>query len=136
MKVGALLIKVNYHKMIPSVEVAFKVLQVSTTSISKEGKDIETVRRVSHDFNNPDCLLSSDCFGKQLNREVWTWSGLNHPNILKFLGLAWTFGRAGLPALISPYCSNGTITEYLGKNPGKDKIFLVNVLVFFIESDG
>ncbi|KAF9444065.1 kinase-like protein [Macrolepiota fuliginosa MF-IS2] len=50
---------------------------------------------------------------KCLIEETEVWHRLNHRNILKFFGLASDLGRFGCPALISPYCNNGTVDHYL-----------------------
>ncbi|KAF9442464.1 kinase-like protein [Macrolepiota fuliginosa MF-IS2] len=50
---------------------------------------------------------------KYLTRETVAWHRLNHPNILKFFGLDSSLGQFGCPALISPYCDNGTVNNYL-----------------------
>ncbi|KAF9448420.1 kinase-like protein [Macrolepiota fuliginosa MF-IS2] len=57
---------------------------------------------------------------KYLIRETVVWHRLNHPNILKFFGLDSSLGRFGCPALISPYCDNGTVNNYLKKHPDID----------------
>ncbi|KAJ3576323.1 hypothetical protein NP233_g491 [Leucocoprinus birnbaumii] len=46
-------------------------------------------------------------------REAKIWQQLDHPNVLKFLGLGIHFGYRGIPVLISPWCDNGTVLEYL-----------------------
>ncbi|KAF8842585.1 kinase-like protein [Paxillus ammoniavirescens] len=50
--------------------------------------------------------------GKKLRGEVHIWIRLNHPNVLKLHGIA--DGFAPLPALVSPWVENGTLTRYLG----------------------
>ncbi|KAF5350084.1 hypothetical protein D9756_009116 [Leucocoprinus leucothites] len=58
---------------------------------------------------------------KRLIRERTVWLDLNHKNILPFIGLIEGLGRRGCPALMSPWCSNGTITDYLLAHPEADK---------------
>ncbi|KIJ10817.1 hypothetical protein PAXINDRAFT_16214 [Paxillus involutus ATCC 200175] len=50
--------------------------------------------------------------GDKLRGEVHIWIRLNHPNVLKLHGIA--DGFAPLPALVSPWVKNGTLTRYLG----------------------
>ncbi|KAF9233802.1 kinase-like domain-containing protein [Melanogaster broomeanus] len=49
--------------------------------------------------------------GKKLRGEVHIWIRLDHPNVLKLHGI--TGGFARLPALVSPWVENGTLTKYL-----------------------
>ncbi|KAJ6580532.1 kinase-like domain-containing protein [Mycena vulgaris] len=42
------------------------------------------------------------------------WWRLDHPNILRFLGIALDLGRS--PALISPLCASGPIMKYIQQN--------------------
>ncbi|KAG8937735.1 hypothetical protein FRC00_001292 [Tulasnella sp. 408] len=51
---------------------------------------------------------------KQLEREVYVWAALDHPNVLELLGFAFEDGG---PCLISPWCENGTLQDYLQKSP-------------------
>ncbi|KIJ10903.1 hypothetical protein PAXINDRAFT_16125 [Paxillus involutus ATCC 200175] len=55
--------------------------------------------------------------GKKLRGEVHIWIRLDHPNVLKLYGIA--DGFAPLPALVSPWVRNGTLTRYL-EGPGRD----------------
>lgn len=49
---------------------------------------------------------------QRLANEITTWRRLSHPNILPFRGL-WFAEDSPLPALVSPWCSNGSINRYL-----------------------
>ncbi|KAF8835360.1 kinase-like protein [Paxillus ammoniavirescens] len=65
--------------------------------------------------------------GKKLRGEVHIWIRLDHPNVLRLYGI--TDGFAPLPALVSPWVENGTLTRYLD-GPGRDiskkeKIFIL-----------
>ncbi|KAF7337063.1 TKL/TKL-ccin protein kinase [Mycena venus] len=51
---------------------------------------------------------------KSLYEEARIWKGLDHPNILPFLGIALDLGLS--PALISPLCASGPIMKYLQGN--------------------
>ncbi|KIK91333.1 hypothetical protein PAXRUDRAFT_635581 [Paxillus rubicundulus Ve08.2h10] len=55
--------------------------------------------------------------GEKLRGEVHIWIRLGHPNVLKLYGIA--DGFAPLPALVSPWVENGTLTRYL-EGPGRD----------------
>ncbi|KAF9442294.1 kinase-like protein [Macrolepiota fuliginosa MF-IS2] len=54
---------------------------------------------------------------QRLRRETVVWVDLDHLNILKFFGLTFDYNRFGCPALISPYCDEGTIDDHLKKTP-------------------
>ncbi|QRV74275.1 Tyrosine kinase catalytic domain protein [Ceratobasidium sp. AG-Ba] len=55
---------------------------------------------------------------KRAARELYTWSRLKHPNILELIGLA-QFQH--YVAMISPWMSNGTLLEYIKRNPSVDR---------------
>lgn len=48
---------------------------------------------------------------QQLFREIKLWLKLEHENIVPLLGV--TDGFSSLPALVSPWFQNGTLTGYL-----------------------
>ncbi len=61
-----------------------------------------------------------------LTREMGIWSILKHPHILEFLGFAVEEEGCDVRGvLISVWCSNGNVTEYLKENPKSDRIALV-----------
>ncbi|KAG8912344.1 hypothetical protein FRC01_005145, partial [Tulasnella sp. 417] len=62
----------------------------------------------------------------RFDRELTIWMECQHPRVLELLGYAYI---EGIPCLISPWCSNGNIMEYLSKHPNADKRRLANVLV-------
>ncbi|KIO23170.1 hypothetical protein M407DRAFT_244874 [Tulasnella calospora MUT 4182] len=49
--------------------------------------------------------------------------GCQHPRVLELLGYAYI---EGVPCLISPWCSNGNVMEYLSKYPNADRRRLIN----------
>lgn len=60
---------------------------------------------------------------------------LNHPNILKLIGVCLDGGPA--PFIITPFMENGCLLSYLRKNrntliPTEDDVILRNVINFFI----
>ncbi|EDR03985.1 uncharacterized protein LACBIDRAFT_306311 [Laccaria bicolor S238N-H82] len=48
---------------------------------------------------------------KRLNREVYVWNGLCHPNIARFYGISFRLG--GRPALVMQWYQNGTVPNYI-----------------------
>ncbi|KAG9028162.1 hypothetical protein FS837_003968, partial [Tulasnella sp. UAMH 9824] len=59
---------------------------------------------------------------KRLARQFDVAAALDHPNVLELLGLA---VEDGIPCLISPWCDNGTLPEYLKKFPDANRRRLV-----------
>ncbi|KIO24652.1 hypothetical protein M407DRAFT_76695, partial [Tulasnella calospora MUT 4182] len=59
---------------------------------------------------------------KRLAREIYVWAALDHPHVLELLGFAF---EDGIPCLISPWCANGTLHEFLNKYPSADRRPLV-----------
>ncbi|KAG9041114.1 hypothetical protein FS837_012725 [Tulasnella sp. UAMH 9824] len=59
---------------------------------------------------------------RRLARELYVWATLDHPNVLELLGFAFEDGG---PCLISPWCDNGTLQEYLQKFPEANRRRLV-----------
>ncbi|KAJ3740233.1 kinase-like domain-containing protein, partial [Lentinula detonsa] len=61
---------------------------------------------------------------KRLNREVYVWHRLNHPNIATFLGTS--YHMENRPSLILPWFKNGSASEYLKlRNPDADRLRLI-----------
>ncbi|KAG8908607.1 hypothetical protein FRB99_004895 [Tulasnella sp. 403] len=56
---------------------------------------------------------------RRFNREAETWTNINHPNILHFLG-AYTCSDGHL-YMISPYMENGSLVDYLLNHPLADR---------------
>lgn len=44
-------------------------------------------------------------------REIAVWHEVKHPNILPLHGLYW--GANAFPSMVSPWCENGSINQYL-----------------------
>lgn len=61
---------------------------------------------------------------QQLGKLVLQWQELHHPNVIHCIGLTMQFGP--IPALIFPMCAEGSIMQYIEKNPSANKIQLVN----------
>ncbi|KAG8723503.1 hypothetical protein FRC09_003062 [Ceratobasidium sp. 395] len=68
------------------------------------------------------CLQQDDEGGrkvlKRAARELYTWSQLEHKNIVKLLGLAEFRGQM---AMLSPWMDNGTLLDYIRRNPAGDR---------------
>ncbi|KZT39863.1 kinase-like protein [Sistotremastrum suecicum HHB10207 ss-3] len=57
---------------------------------------------------------------RQLKREITLQERLKHENILPFLGVSMDFGD--LPSPISEWMANGTVLQYLKKNPQASRL--------------
>ncbi|KZV81173.1 kinase-like protein [Exidia glandulosa HHB12029] len=55
---------------------------------------------------------ASEKFVKRLAREIAVWRTLSHKNILPLYGLYY-YAEERVPAMVSPWCANGNIVEYL-----------------------
>ncbi|KAE9390009.1 kinase-like protein, partial [Gymnopus androsaceus JB14] len=62
---------------------------------------------------------------KEFSKEVLVWSQLDHPNVLPFLGINIDL-FPGRFCLVSPWCSNGSIMNYLSMHPEADKMEIVS----------
>ncbi|EAU83453.2 TKL/TKL-ccin protein kinase [Coprinopsis cinerea okayama7 len=62
---------------------------------------------------------------QRLYREAGLWCSLNHPNVLPFLGLSEESICEGCPALVSPYCRNGTVFEYVQAYPHINRLPII-----------
>ncbi|KAG9082547.1 hypothetical protein FS749_006779 [Ceratobasidium sp. UAMH 11750] len=51
---------------------------------------------------------------KNIAREIYAWSKLNHPNILELIGLSKFQNRI---SIVSPWMENGTLLAYISKKP-------------------
>lgn len=61
---------------------------------------------------------------KRLNRELYVWNRLKHPNIATFFGTS--YHMAGRPAMVMQWYGNGSATDYLKQNlPDTDRLKLV-----------
>ncbi|KAL5496070.1 hypothetical protein ACEPAH_3163 [Sanghuangporus vaninii] len=86
----------------------------------RNGKS-EKVRSLS--LNIPmQRIDSSSVYYKALVKELYIWSNLNHPRILRLEGL---YVVGNYPYLISPWMINGTALGYLERNPCADVVHMV-----------
>lgn len=66
------------------------------------------------------------CVFQRLNREVYVWHRLEHPNVVKLFGTS--YHMSGRPAMVMRWYDNGNAAEYLAnKNPGADRKQLVTI---------
>ncbi|KIJ07234.1 hypothetical protein PAXINDRAFT_103044 [Paxillus involutus ATCC 200175] len=79
-----------------------------------EPKAVVAVKALRLGTNNPTALQVRE---KKLRGEVHIWIRLDHPNVLQLYGVA--DGFSPLPALVSPWVENGTLTKYL-EGPGRE----------------
>lgn len=59
---------------------------------------------------------------QRLTKELDIWMALEHPNIMPLLG----FVLEGGPCIISQWCKNGNIADYIIRHPEVDRIQLVS----------
>ncbi|KAF8514557.1 kinase-like domain-containing protein [Hysterangium stoloniferum] len=58
-------------------------------------------------------------------REYLVWKSVTHPNIHPCLGYSYGFSPDELPALISPWASNGHVLSYIARRPNVDPLPLI-----------
>ena len=71
-------------------------------------------------------LAHSDFGDQYLEREPRVWYDLDHDNILPLLG--YTTDVSLYPALVSPFCKQGHVMEYLEKHPDADRAQMVTAV--------
>jgi hypothetical protein len=100
-------------------QVAIKVLRVLTRENSTDVR----LRKVKSFFGCFRCGLTSV---QRLNREVYVWHRLRHPNVAVFFGT--TYHMNGRPAMVMQWYKYGSARDYLKKeNPEADRLMLVRV---------
>ncbi|KAF8343112.1 kinase-like domain-containing protein [Cantharellus anzutake] len=63
---------------------------------------------------------------RHLTREVKIWKSLCHPNIIELIGYAIEGERCDVKAvLVSKWCSNGDVVNYLQRHPESDRVMLI-----------
>lgn len=65
---------------------------------------------------------------QRLLRELKLWSRLDHPNVLRLLGVAMRPEDAGFPCFITLWMENGTVRSYLESHADTDTFPLVRQL--------
>ncbi|KLO16659.1 kinase-like protein [Schizopora paradoxa] len=61
-------------------------------------------------------------------KDGMVWSTFRHKNVLPLLGIIRNFGKYHI-ALVTPWMVNGTVIEYLRKNPGADRLKIITDFV-------
>ena len=56
--------------------------------------------------------------------EVLAWHRLCHKNVSQLFGIVQTPHSVGM---VSQWCDNGTVSEYLKQNPDADRLMLVGI---------
>jgi len=64
---------------------------------------------------------------KAFSREAVTWAHLSHPHVLPFYGIFHVNESRSRIGFVSPWMENGTIVEFLRKNPCHDRLILVRI---------
>lgn len=64
---------------------------------------------------------------QKLNEGGREWIRLDNENVLKFYGIVYDMGF--LPAIITPYCENGNVLEYLNKSDFRLNVTQILILV-------
>ncbi|KAF8341251.1 kinase-like domain-containing protein [Cantharellus anzutake] len=76
--------------------------------------------------NAPEQIWGTRKMVKHLTQEVKIWKDLKHPNIIEFIGYAIEGERSEERAiLISKWCKNGDVVEYLRTHPDSSRIQLL-----------
>ncbi|KDQ10024.1 hypothetical protein BOTBODRAFT_96647, partial [Botryobasidium botryosum FD-172 SS1] len=73
-------------------------------------------------MKRPHSYVPSDVMKRRVERELRVWRGLDHPNILRFIGL---HVDESSMCLVSPWMENGHAWDYVQKNPHKNHVRLL-----------
>ncbi|KAG8723436.1 hypothetical protein FRC09_003338 [Ceratobasidium sp. 395] len=78
-------------------------------------------------IKRPRLFLKNDEQGKRVlknvAREIYAWSKLEHPNVLELIGFSTFRGRI---STVSAWMENGTLPEYISKYPSVDRFELIH----------
>ncbi|KAK0431865.1 kinase-like domain-containing protein [Armillaria borealis] len=83
-------------------------------------KGIDVCLKVLRIFTNGEMKPRGD-IRKDFCREVLVWRNLEHPNVLRFIGVNDDLFYPSF-CLISPWMKNGNIISFLSQNPGHDRM--------------
>lgn len=99
--------------------VALKLLRVfqSDPNYAHTQKVSYQQRTIERKENDPLSLQS-------LCREALIWRQLRHSNVLPFLGVY--LNNNSRVGLVSPWCSHGTVLQFLRSEPNHDRLLLVS----------
>jgi len=75
--------------------------------------------------------LDCEKLHKRLNREVYVWHRLEHPNIVKLFGTS--YHMSGRPAMVMKWYCNGSAQEYLRDHGDINRLLLVRDVAFGLE---
>ncbi|KAE9406195.1 hypothetical protein BT96DRAFT_811348, partial [Gymnopus androsaceus JB14] len=64
---------------------------------------------------------------KEVSQEVLVWSQLDHPNVLPFLGVNTELFPQNY-CLVSPWCRDGSVMNYLSMHSDADKREIVSII--------
>ncbi|KAG8974664.1 hypothetical protein FRC05_006998 [Tulasnella sp. 425] len=87
-----------------------------------DGRVIMATVRIARDA---DANTVTNKLLKRLTKELDIWMALQHPHISPLLG----FVLEDDLCIISPWYTNGNVTEYIGRHPEVERIKLDNVLI-------
>ncbi|TFK53486.1 kinase-like protein [Heliocybe sulcata] len=62
---------------------------------------------------------------KKFRREAIVWKQLNHENILPLLGVCGNVPGFGVAGLVSPYCEQGNLTDYISEHKECDRLYML-----------
>lgn len=85
------------------------------------GKDIVTVKVWR---GVPWSAKSRTNLEMQLSKQLDQWKRCDHTNIVPFLGVQPR--QINLPLVITRHYENGTVMQYISKNPSADRLYLLN----------
>ncbi|KAG8955767.1 hypothetical protein FRC03_011083 [Tulasnella sp. 419] len=89
--------------------------------LASEEKQLIAVKLLRSIRIRPNCA-PEDILKKRLMREMRVWTQLQHDNIVPFLGYAFS---GNFPCMIAPWYENGSIPDYIAKNPAVDRTQMV-----------
>ncbi|KAG8950606.1 hypothetical protein FRC03_012791 [Tulasnella sp. 419] len=75
--------------------------------------------RIQQDVRLNSTITTKERLKRRCFREVLLWRKLHHPHVVPLLGF--TIDPQGLPTLISPWYSNGNVTQYIKTNPNPNR---------------
>lgn len=107
--------------------IAVKVIRTFTSSSRKKLARCK-LQKVHQYIMLPNSNIDFFFSAQRVWREYLTWSSLCHTNVLPCLGFTFDFAYETshqLPALVSPWMSNGTVLEYLHHHPSAKRMPLV-----------
>ncbi|KAG8742781.1 hypothetical protein FRC11_014138 [Ceratobasidium sp. 423] len=79
-------------------------------------------------FDRPKLEKASEQVAKQTIKELSVWRKLDHPNVLKLLGIC-TLGRSKEIGMVSEWMPNGNVNEYVLNHKEADRIKLITDVV-------